>query len=118
MASSVEPADPPPGPLPRGEGDGDAGRAVLFLNLVVGKWTPRGCCPADKNSTHLAPRDVPHAEREEYFGERGEDVAVRSDLSATFSDLRGSNLGFVAVSAYPLTLTPALSQAEREVWEG
>ena len=71
--------DPHPGPLPRGEGDGGASRAVLFLNLVVGKRTPRGCCPADKNSTHLAPRDVPHAEREEYFGERGEEVDVRSD---------------------------------------
>ena len=35
-SSLVEPADPHPSPLPRGAGDGDAGRAVLFLNRVVG----------------------------------------------------------------------------------
>ena len=62
------------------------------FSIWLWKRTPRGRYPADKNSTHLAPRDVPHAEREEYFGERGEDVIIRSDLSTTLSDLCGSNM--------------------------
>ena len=66
--SPVELADPHPGPLPRGAGDCGASRAVLFLNLGVGKLQEGRRITA------------------EFAEMRGEEEGIRSDpprLSAT-----------------------------------
>ena len=90
---------PRPGPLPRGEGDCGAGRAVLFLHLVVENGLPEGVT--------LRTRIVLISLREMFLTrsvrstleKRGEVVAVRADPFATLSDLRGSRIGIAAVSS-------------------
>ena len=92
----MELADPHPSPLPRGEGDCGASGVVLFLNLVVVSGLPEGVA--------LRTRIVLSSLREMFLTrsvrstleQRGEDVAVRSDPSATLSDLRGSTVGITA----------------------